>query len=196
MRLREPFQGYKLSSGHFMFHMAYLVGSYIAVNIVLDDPYKDNKDAEDVLMQLNLAHILTPIFTGLSLIANGYGYHVLEKIFDTISIFQYQGTIFYAQYYQMNSDSESKLTGINTWFVIEILSFYGYILSAIAFIMENQIKSSLGFLDKSHMQDRYKSDFIDYHNKDLNWLAFVTILLNVNIGLICIDEFIVFVNAD
>lgn len=50
MRLREPFQGYKLSSGHFMFHMAYLVGSYIAVNVVLTDPYKDNKDAEDVLV--------------------------------------------------------------------------------------------------------------------------------------------------
>ena len=96
MRLREPFQGYKLSSGHFMFHMAYLVGSYIAVNVVLTDPYKDNEDAEDVLVQLNLAHILTPIFTGLSLIANEYEYHVLEKIFDTISIFQYQGTIFYA----------------------------------------------------------------------------------------------------
>ena len=30
MRLREPFQGYKLSSGHAMFHLAYLIGSYIA----------------------------------------------------------------------------------------------------------------------------------------------------------------------
>jgi hypothetical protein len=96
----------------------------------------------------------------------------------------------------MNSNPESKLTGINTWFIIEILSFYGYLLSAIAFIVENSIKSSLGMLDKSHMQERYKSDFVDYHNKDLNWLAFVTILFNVNIGLICIDEFIVFKDAD
>lgn len=92
----------------------------------------------------------------------------------------------------MNSPTESKLTGINTWFIIEILSFYGYILSAIAFILENQIKSSFGLIDKSHMQERYKSDFIDYHSKDLNWLAFVTILFNVNIALICIDEWIVF----
>jgi hypothetical protein len=137
MRLREPFQGYKLSSGHFMFHMAYLVGSYIAVNIVLDEPFKNGDGSRDVLLQLNLAHILTPIFNGLSLLANSYGFHVLEKIFDTISIFQYQGTIFYAQYFQMNSDADSKLTGINTWFIIEILSFYGYILSAIAFIAES-----------------------------------------------------------
>lgn len=49
MRLREPFQGYKLSSGHFMFHMAYLVGSQIAVKYVLKDPYGTNPGAESVL---------------------------------------------------------------------------------------------------------------------------------------------------
>ena len=121
---------------------------------------------------------------------------MLEKIFDTISIFQYQGTIFYAQYFQMNSNPESKLTGINTWFIIEILSFYGYILSAIAFIAESSIKSSFGMVDKSHMQERYKSDFVAFHKQDLDWLAFVTILFNVNIGLICIDEFIIFSGKD
>ena len=41
MRLREPFQGYKLSSGHFMFHMAYLIGSYIATRYVLDLPTEE-----------------------------------------------------------------------------------------------------------------------------------------------------------
>lgn len=46
------------------------------------------------------------------------------------------------------------------------------------------------------MQERYKSDFINFHRKDLDWLAFVTILFNVNIGLICIDEFIVFADVD
>ena len=65
-------------------------------------------------------------------------------------------------------------------------------MSAVAFIVENSIKSSLGWVNKEHLQERYKSDFIAFHKKDLDWLAFVTILLNVNIGLICIDEFIVF----
>ena len=82
-----------------MFHMAYLVGSYIAVNFVLVNPFEKQLGSDKVLFQLNMAHIFTPIFTGLSLIANSYGYHVLEKIFDTISIFQYQGTIFYEQYF-------------------------------------------------------------------------------------------------
>ena len=121
------------------------------------------------------------------MIANSYECHVLERVFDTISIFQYQGTIFYAQYFQMKSDHKYKLTGINTWFIIEILSFYGYILSAVAFIVENSIKSSLGWVNKEHLKERYKSDFIAFHRKDLDWLAFVTILFNVNIGLICID---------
>jgi len=92
----------------------------------------------------------------------------------------------------MKCNSSVKLTGINTWFIIEILSFYGYILSAIAFIAENSLKSSFGLMDKTHLKERYKSDFVAYHRLDLDWLAFVTILFNVNIGLICIDEYIIF----
>jgi hypothetical protein len=92
----------------------------------------------------------------------------------------------------MTSPPERRLNGINLWFIIEILSFYGYILSAVAFILENSIKSSLGMLERKSLQDRYKSDFIAYHRKDLDWLAFVTILFNVNVGLIFIDEYIIF----
>lgn len=43
MRLREPFQGYKLSSGHVMFHMAYLFGSYIATQYAMEDPFQGQK---------------------------------------------------------------------------------------------------------------------------------------------------------
>jgi hypothetical protein len=61
MRLREPFQGYKLSSGHVMFHMAYLMGSYIATEYSMTDAFANQEIAKDILFQLNLAHILTPI---------------------------------------------------------------------------------------------------------------------------------------
>jgi len=37
----------------------------------------------------------------------------------------------------MQSGEATKLSGINVWFIIEILSFYGYILAAILFILEN-----------------------------------------------------------
>ena len=101
MRLREPFQGYKLSSGHVMFHMAYLLGSYIATVYSMKDPFRGQSGSQDVLFQLNMAHILTPILTVVGGIFNQNGFYVLEKICDTISIFQYQATIFYAQWYQM-----------------------------------------------------------------------------------------------
>jgi hypothetical protein len=69
--------------------MAYLLGSYIAVNYVLKEEAYSAEDGSDrdVLLQLNFAHICTPVFNGLSIVANSKGYYVLEKIFDTISIF-------------------------------------------------------------------------------------------------------------
>lgn len=95
----------------------------------------------------------------------------------------------------MNSPNGKKLTGINSWFIIEILSFYGYIVSAVFFIYEKQIKSSFGWINKRNkrVKEVYRYDFIAYHRKDLDWLAFVSILTLVNIGLICIDEMVVFI---
>lgn len=61
-----------------------------------------------------------------------------------------------------------------------------------AFIIENTVKSSLGILDRRCLKERYQSDFIDFHRKDLDWLAFVTILFNVNVVLIFIDEYVIF----
>jgi hypothetical protein len=92
----------------------------------------------------------------------------------------------------MNSPDAYKLTGLNAWFIIEILSFYGYILSAIFFIFEKMVLSSLGRV-KRGLCDRYKYDFLYYHRKDLDWLAFVCILFLVNICLIAIDERIIFI---
>ena len=86
MRLREPFAGYMLSSGHFMFHMAFLVGSYIARYWVLKD-YPITQDSYEVLWQLNCAHILTPISNFISIWATENGWNVTAKLFDTFSIF-------------------------------------------------------------------------------------------------------------
>jgi hypothetical protein len=79
-----------------MFHMAFLFGSYIATNYSMKDPFKGQTGAQDVLLQLNLAHIFTPILTVVGGIFNQNGCFVLEKLCDTVSIFQYQATIFYA----------------------------------------------------------------------------------------------------
>jgi hypothetical protein len=84
-----------------------------------------------------------------------------------------------------------KLQGINAWFIIEILSFYGYIISAIWFIMENSIKSTFGWLNKTNLTERYKTDFIVFHRSEIDWLAFLSIMLLVNTGLIAIEELVI-----
>ena len=82
-----------------------------------------------------------------------------------------------------------KMSGINVWFIIEILSFYGYIISAMVFILEHSIMSTLGFLNKTDaVKDRFKDDFLAFHRKDCDWLAFVTILMGVNISLMVLNE--------
>ena len=86
------------------------------------------------------------------------------------------------------------MTGLNGWFIIEILSFYGYILSAVIFIFCKSVASSLGWSKNTHwkVQEAYKFDFIAFYRKDIDWLAFVTILLLVNICLIGIDKLVIF----
>ena len=88
MRLREPFNGYKLSSGHFMFHMAYLLGSRISTGIVLtkEERYAD-EEGLSVLWFLNLAHILVPCCNFMIIYLEHKKSFVAAKIFDTISIF-------------------------------------------------------------------------------------------------------------
>ena len=69
----------------------------------------------------------------------------------------------------------NRVSGINTWFIIEILSFYGYVGSAVIFILTHSCKSSCGYLKKNpNAEDPlYKYDFVAYNRKDLDWAAFV-----------------------
>ena len=86
MRLREPLRGYKLSSGHFMFHMAYLWGSFIAMKVLSEKDLQD-EEAQRILFQLNMAHVLTPISNLCSNLADSRQYFVVSKLCDIFSIF-------------------------------------------------------------------------------------------------------------
>ena len=73
----------------------------------------------------------------------------------------------------MNSITD-RVTGVNTWFIIEILSFYGYIFSAVLFILQHSCKSSWGWKNKTdEVADLHKYDFVAFYRKDLDWAAFV-----------------------
>ena len=88
----------------------------------------------------------------------------------------------------MNS-TEKKLSGLNLWFIIEILSFYGYILSAMLFMLEHTVKSSFGWINKQSLYNKKAKefDFLAYYKKDCDWYAFITILLTVNSVLMWMD---------
>ena len=79
----------------------------------------------------------------------------------------------------MNS-THARLSGINAWFIIEILSFYGYILAASLYVVTRSCRSSWGCKRKESYQVEdplYKHDFVSYYKRELDWAAFVQILV-------------------
>jgi hypothetical protein len=85
MRLREPFSGYTLSSGHPLFHIAYLVGSKYAYHVVLGGK-SDDPEQLDILWQLNMAHILVPVFNLVIMITDHYEYFTVSKMMVCFSM--------------------------------------------------------------------------------------------------------------
>jgi len=79
------------------------------------------------------------------------------------------------------------MSDLNLWFIIEIFSFYGYILSAMIFMFEHTVRSTLGYLDKCYIKDSYKYDVLAYFRQDTDWYAFITILSLVNVALMVMD---------
>ena len=87
MRLREPFSGYKLSSGHYMFHLAYLCGSYLPMDFTENPTHEDFESANLVLWYLRLAHLMVPICNFISYIASKKNYYSVDRFFEVIAIF-------------------------------------------------------------------------------------------------------------
>ena len=87
MRLREPFSGYKLSSGHYMFHLAYLCGSYLPMDFSENQCHQDFTSANMVLDYLRLAHVMIPICNLISFIASKHNYYSVDRFFEIITIF-------------------------------------------------------------------------------------------------------------
>jgi hypothetical protein len=90
MRLREPFAGYKLTSGHYMFHLAFLIGTYLPLDFYSDqDQYKNIENTEFVFKSLRFAHIMVPLLDLCAFMSYCNSYFHLEKVFDTLTIFLY-----------------------------------------------------------------------------------------------------------
>jgi hypothetical protein len=77
MRLREPFAGYKLSSGHFLFHMGFLLGSFLPMNYGVNET-ENLAEAAKVLLALRCAHVAVPICSLLSFFCKINEYYSVE----------------------------------------------------------------------------------------------------------------------
>jgi len=86
--------------------------------------------------------------------------------------------------YNTFTSNAKYFEGYNLWFQIEIVTFYGYQLAAILFILESTIRSNFGLMNKDHISDRYQYDMIHYHLQELHWMSFIVIRILVN-ALIC-----------
>ena len=62
MRLREPFAGMRLSTGHFLIHIAFFIGSFLPMNIGVNKAYESMSKAENVMFALRCSHFIVPIF--------------------------------------------------------------------------------------------------------------------------------------
>jgi len=118
MRLREPLAGYRLSSGHYIFHIVYFLGSIHAWCTVLGRPLLGGQDASSkgeratqadmgaqglaadsdyVFSLLMLAHLLIPLLTWVAKALKRQGCNITEKIIELSIICVYQTTILNAQ---------------------------------------------------------------------------------------------------
>ena len=87
MRLREPFSGYKLTSGHYMFHIAFFFGSFLIKSYGENVQIHDKHQAERILFLLRLAHVLVPFFNVCIWWLETREYWSMSKVFEVISIF-------------------------------------------------------------------------------------------------------------
>ena len=114
------------------------------------------------------------------------GYYVLAKLIQITSVILNTLSIFYAQFVQINhKNQQQKITGLNMWYIIEVLTFYMYLLSAMGFIAKTQILRSCG--KQQQYDDRYKYGFLRFHQIQLKWLSLLMILVMVSLSIMIID---------
>ena len=87
MRLREPFSGYKLTQGHYMFHVAFLLGSYLEISYGHHVENEYLLEASRILHYLRLAHILVPFFQLIQCVTDRFQLYSVSRVFEIISIF-------------------------------------------------------------------------------------------------------------
>lgn len=213
MKLFDPFAGYRLASGHPFFHIALFTVSWF-VNILGDRDSSNDGDILSAFLLLRWGHFT--LFTlamievwvsqpskipersedeetkeedeiaRLKIQHRDSTCKLFARILATLSVFGYQGCVFYAQlvlgHDLLKQDGDGHYTlqpivGNETmWLCIEAACFYLYVVAAMAFLFARQMRGV--FESACTTEDMYKAvtDYIIYSSYNLTWFAlnFVT----------------------
>ena len=214
MKVLDPFAGYRLASGHPIFHLSLFCGSFVATHFGTDALEIVN----DSFYLLRWAHFLLfslAICSGIAKIDSAARedddtekgqyrdsiYKIFGRVCDTLAVFMYQACIFYVQMNISNVASvcvtESDGTGIDcslgapksnlmAWLYIEMYCFYLYMASAIVYIVYHQMVEGVCCKKQESESDMAKTitDFLEYAYPNIIWFAFNFVL--VMMPLVCL----------
>lgn len=174
MKLLDPFAGYRLASGHPFFHIALFIGSWFVqiTGEAGFESSNDIIEAFKLLRWGHFALFMLAIFEEIASrpsnipdiksndiekkdeaeeekqalrIANRDGsWKLFSRICNTLSVFIYQGTVFYAQMtladaiFNCSNDGSCIIEPFRgnrmCWLMIETVCFYLYVFAAVAYI--------------------------------------------------------------
>ena len=108
---------------------------------------------------------------------------VVGRLLSCLEIFLYQGIVLFEQYkllkYDPTNANEHERSSY-IWILLEITTFYLYISSAIIFLLFIQCRGMLGYTHKKHNDQRYKQDALDYYIFDIDWFAFIFVMMQLH----------------
>lgn len=83
-----------------------------------------------------MSHICVFSLSLISFLLNYYDFSVFSRALDWLSILFYQGSIFYtqSQFFKAEDACSEQMPNLHKWFLVEIITFYGFIISAVLFI--------------------------------------------------------------
>lgn len=191
MRLREPLNGFNLASGHAMFHIAFLIGSFIAIEVNFQGGREElAHEAQRLIVIVRLAHAYVAATQILqATVLDGRGCEILGTVLRCSQVFIYQGTILYEQYKmlkfggrmgELEGEGGQRAYICYEWLLMEISAFYLYMLAAIVFLAYIQIRGALGKTDRKLNAERWKFDALDYYDLDIDWFAFIFVMAFVH----------------
>jgi hypothetical protein len=143
---------------------------------------------------LRAAHALDIFFSILKILGStpkNYAKHCFTfKILDTIKMFFYLATIIYAIYHETHTnttktlnDGDYFISHAEVWILIELVVFFAQTLCSTFFILGMQIRGELGHNNDPLFQ-RYKVDALHYYQQDIDWFAYMMVLLCLHIEIL------------